>query len=490
VAIWFGACFLFYFLFDTVCGIPHNALGPELTLDYNERSSLYGWRGGFMMFGLLLAALAPNYLKEWTGDARSAFATIAAICGAVIAITFGLLVMRLRERPGFATSKANPLVPGVRRAMRNRPFRLLLITYVVFAIAGALPGLMLPFFNEYVVRPENPDLWLSLALGTYVVTGGLFLPAWVWLAKRVGKRPTWILSIAIGLVFNAAAWMVGEGDLALAIALLALAGIQFGAGFMIAPSIQADAIDYDEFYTGKRREAQYGSFWAIARKFVAIPAAAVPFAFLDWMGYIPNQPQSPGVVLSIRVLFALVPASFSLIALLVAWRFPINQSNHRAILEGIERHRRGEAAVDPLTRELVPPPDAQGLDEETIWFLDHFSSGELRRAQRRGPGRLGLDVLLGVLLSTAALVGFAAIALSQLGDAQREPTVWAAPALAGAGVALTGLCFHLLRIGPAMRFRRAPPEPEILREHLDGSTGEPADGEAVSPHRTGSRSHI
>ncbi len=46
----------------------------------------------------------------------------------------------------------------------------------------------------------------------------------------------------------------------------------------LTPSMQADVIDYDELYTGKRREAQYTAFWSMLPKFVAIPSAAIPLA--------------------------------------------------------------------------------------------------------------------------------------------------------------------------------------------------------------------
>ena len=52
--------------------------------------------------------------------------------------------------------------------------------------------------------------------------------------------------------------------------------------------MQADVIDYDELYTGKRREAQYTAFWSMLPKFIAIPSAAIPSPILASLGYIPN----------------------------------------------------------------------------------------------------------------------------------------------------------------------------------------------------------
>ena len=73
--------------------------------------------------------------------------------------------------------------------------------------------------------------------------------------------------------------------------LICWAGIGFGAGLFLTPSMQADVIDYDELYTGKRREAQYTAFWSMLPKFIAIPSAAVPIAILASLGYIPNAMQ-------------------------------------------------------------------------------------------------------------------------------------------------------------------------------------------------------
>ncbi len=48
-AAWFAVTYTLYYLFHTVYIIPHYGLGPELTLDYHERSTLFGIREGFVV---------------------------------------------------------------------------------------------------------------------------------------------------------------------------------------------------------------------------------------------------------------------------------------------------------------------------------------------------------------------------------------------------------------------------------------------------------
>ena len=121
----------------------------------------------------------------------------------------------------------------------------------------------------------------------------------------------------------------------------------------MAPAIQADVIDYDELYSGRRREAQYGGIWSVMQKFTVIPSMSIPLAVLASIGYEPNVEQSDGVKLAIRSIFALAPAVTGLLALAMAWFYPITEDVHRRILGAIEQHKRGEPGIDPLTGQAA-----------------------------------------------------------------------------------------------------------------------------------------
>jgi GPH family glycoside/pentoside/hexuronide:cation symporter len=461
--IWFTATFALYFLFHTVYVIPYSALGPELTLDYHERSSLFGWREGFTMVGLLVAVAAPGLLIDLLGmSQRFTFGLVSLVFGSLLVATYANLVLRVRERPDFMSRESNPIVPGVRRALGNRPFRILLIVYVVASVPGAIPATLMPYFTEYVLQPEQPQLWITIFLATYVGAGIACLPLWIRASRRWGKRRVWLVSFWIGIAGGPLLFLVGAGDLALFSVLILFVGSGFGAGMFLNPAIQADVMDYDELQTGKRREAQYSSFWAMASKFVAIPSAAMPLAVLGMLGYVPNQPQIPSVELAIRALMGFAPAAFSLVAFFVALRFPITEASHRAILDAIAQHREGRAAQDPLTGATLAPPGSRRVPEAQGWFFDHFSRGELRRLLESGANRLVAHTLAWVLGSLGACLTAAWWAVGLFTSANGEPGAWATAAVVGAGFALSAVAFHALRVRAALVLRRSPP----LREHL------------------------
>jgi len=469
-ALWFAISFTLYFLFHTIYVLPHHALGAELTLDYHERSSLFGVRESFTILGTIVAAAAPGVMMKVLGwDDRHVFRVLGITFAFILTTLYWLLAWQVRERPEFSVRESNPFVPGVRRALRNRPFIVLLASYVVSSITGAIPATLLPFFNAYVIRPQNPGLWLSFELLGYFGVGFLCLPLWVTAARRWGKLPAWLASFVMNVTGGGAMFFLGKGDTTTLMILISWAGAAFGAGLFLGPSMQADVIDYDELYTGKRREAQYAAFWSILPKFVAIPSAVLPIAVLGELGYVPNAAQSPQVILAIKAMFALLPAFCAVLSFMMAWRFPITEHIHRAILDGVARHAEGADAIDPLTGRIVPPPHAGPVDEATGWFLDNFSPGELRRHLKNTGSSLMRDVLISAITAIALSAMAAAYAISCARAPGTDPGALASLSVVAAGFALAVFVFHLLRIGAALQLSAGSVSPATIRAHLDGA---------------------
>jgi GPH family glycoside/pentoside/hexuronide:cation symporter len=270
----------------------------------------------------------------------------------------------------------------------------------------------------------------------------------------------------MGVTGGAAMFFLGEGDTLPGLVLIAWAGSSFGAGLFLGPAMQADVIDYDELHTGKRREAQYSAFWGMLPKFVAIPSAAGPIAILGSIGYVPNAVQTPQVVFAIKAIFALTPAVFSTLAFFIAWRFPIDERVHRAILEGCERHRNGLDAVDPLTGLTVSPVRLRAVDDDTSWFLDHFSRGELGRYINGGRATVVRDVWLAALAAIAIAVFAGSVAASRVTNLEVDPGALPVLAIVTVGFATAVCGFHLSRVRPARRLAEGAVSDDIVKTYL------------------------
>ena len=65
---WFGAFYIMYYLMNTYSNIPYDALGPELTDNYEDRSRLFFISGLFDGFGTILTVTTPvgfALMLEW-----------------------------------------------------------------------------------------------------------------------------------------------------------------------------------------------------------------------------------------------------------------------------------------------------------------------------------------------------------------------------------------------------------------------------------------
>jgi GPH family glycoside/pentoside/hexuronide:cation symporter len=462
-ATWFAATYTLYYVFHTIYIIPHAALGPELTLDYNERSTLFGIREGFVVAGTLVAAILPPVLIHQFGGARDAYTAFALIFGGLLVILYLNLVFQVKERQSFMQRESNPLIPGVRRVMRNRVFRLLLVVYLVGSITGAIPGLMMPYFTKYVLQPEDPNMWLGIFLACYFLGGFLALPMWVWLARRFEKKPVWLAGFMPGIFGSLALFFMTEGDLIPTMVILFIAGCGFSSGLFLGPSMQADVIDYDELHTGKRREAQYSALWSIMTKFMVIPSMSVPLAILASVGYQPNVEQTETVQFTIRAIFCLGPASMACVAFCFALFYPITKRKHEAIWVGIAAHEAGETVTDPITGHRLLPPHARGIDENIGWLLDHFSLAELEQLLAQGRQALANRILLLCLASAVALLTFGVLLFGEI-DILVPPGLLAVVYVVVGGMALTSMVYHLVRYRVARTF--VIPDPATVRTHI------------------------
>jgi GPH family glycoside/pentoside/hexuronide:cation symporter len=308
----------------------------------------------------------------------------------------------------------------------------------------------------------------------YFGCGFLSIPAWLRLTHRFGKRDVWVWHYVIGLSASLSLYFLplfatGTTALAPLYVILVWAGIGFGSGALLAPSMQADVIDYDELYTGRRREAQYGALWGIATKFAVIPSASIPLAILAAVGFVPNQAQAEDVVWTIRLIDGIAPATMSALAMLLAVRFPITERVHREVLAGIEAHKRGESARDPLTGRMLPPPSERGVPEETGWFLDHFSAGELRRALGAGARTLQRDASRAFGAAVLTCLGIIVLAGASVSDWNTEPGAVAVVGVPFAGLALAAACFHALRVRAARRATRDGFPTADVHAHLENA---------------------
>jgi glycoside/pentoside/hexuronide:cation symporter, GPH family len=347
---WFAIWIYMLFLFWTIAAVPYESLGPELTRDYNERTSLFALRDGFLIAGTLVAAAAPAVVKGiWGLDGspegeRTAFLRMALLYAPLLIGACGYCVYRLKERPSTANTVRLKVSGRLKMIRHNRPFLILLAAFAVSALGSNLPAALILYYVQYVLGSSNADLFLM----AYFVTGIVFLPLWIRVAESIGKKPAWLLSMLINAGAFLVVYFLDAGDEWIYGILVVASGIGFGATLALPSSLQADVIDYDEMVSGKRREGRYVGMWSVAKKLSAAVGVGTGLTVLGAVGYLPNVEQSESVKWVIRSFYALIPSICNLVAIVIALFYPLSGEMHRRIIDAIDVLKTGKSVANPL----------------------------------------------------------------------------------------------------------------------------------------------
>ena len=343
LTIWMAVGIFGFYSAMTIFIVPHMSLGAELTSDYHDRSRIFGIRHIAWTAGSILALAGMAVLIQAESISVDASRDRAAQLGVGVAVLTAVLIawtaLRVRERPEFQGRGADRPFAAFADVWANRHARLLLIVTLVENLGAATISILTLYIAQYVVlAPELAPVFILC----YMIPSVASVPLWVPISRRVGKKQLWLASMALTAFSFGGMFFLGEGDRLLISALAVCAGVAAGAGGTIAPSIQADVIDYDEYVTGQRKEGAYFSAWNFVFKAAYGLTLMITGYVLEFSGFEPNVDQSDTVKLALRSLYGAFPfVCYGLGALLFS-RFSLDERAHDEIREEL-RLRRGEA---------------------------------------------------------------------------------------------------------------------------------------------------
>jgi glycoside/pentoside/hexuronide:cation symporter, GPH family len=336
LTIYYAVTFILFDTFFTLVHVGYNSLTPEMTQDYDERSSLNGYRMVFSISGTLFAIIVATVLGWYMVDKRLQFAVLGVGLGLVTMIPPLIVFRNTKERPAAELGAPIPMGQAIRATLTNRPFWMVMGLYLLsWTAASILAAVLIYFASYYLGVPEQANYFVLLAEFSAI----LFIPLWVWVSRRLDKRRAFILGSLTWIVVLLGLWRLGPEQIALAYLLAALAGSGIATAFVIPWSMVPDIIEYDELKTGQRRE---GSYYAFASFFQKLATGAAIWAMgqaLALTGYItppssgPLPTQPAAAVQVIRLFAGPIPALLLVLAILCAWRYPISRERHRAMRE-------------------------------------------------------------------------------------------------------------------------------------------------------------
>jgi GPH family glycoside/pentoside/hexuronide:cation symporter len=322
-------------LFESLIEIPAAALLPELSRDYDQRTSLGSWRYVFLaVVGRAFAVCLtygipaihmnlhgrPYDLTLWRGFLGATkgqqygqlnFAGYAPLAITIAVIAFVTLIVSAMATQRFVPFMQQAPVkrPGlaemwreVRIALGNRNFAALAVSGLIFGIAVGITGGLQTYFLTYYWELGSNALQ---ALGLWGIPGGfagvIIAP---FLARRLGKKraalTTFFMSIFCVTIPIAArlAGVMPPNSSPWVLRILIIDSIATGLfsiiGFVIVTAMLADVVEEAQVKSGKRSEGVLFAADSLLRKITTSFAAIFPGLIIAGVGL--SKTDKPGHV--------------------------------------------------------------------------------------------------------------------------------------------------------------------------------------------------
>jgi len=346
----------------TFYAIPSDSMVPEITTDYDERTSmvsfryLFGWMGGLMtaqLGYLYFFAPSPSFTDgrfDPQAYGRFAFAGALMIAAAILTCALGThrLIPTLRPASATAPPSFTRLREEVRSVLRNPSYRMLVLGALFAAVAAG--------FNDVIGLYMNTYFWgfstAQIAVLVYALAIAVIL-AFVLarpLTHRFEKKRTVLGLAAFGMllgplpVFLRFVGLMPQNGEPLLLAVmfvhaLCMVTIVVTIGITVASMI-ADIVDEHELETGRRQEGMFVAAIAFVGKSTSGLGGFLAGVGLDAVGF----PRGAAVgdvpahkLFDLGLVVAPILVVLYLLSLVCLSRYRITRQQHLSTLAALAR---------------------------------------------------------------------------------------------------------------------------------------------------------
>jgi glycoside/pentoside/hexuronide:cation symporter, GPH family len=300
----------------SIVNIPYGSLAASMTQDSVDRASLGSYRAIGSQFAMLISGMVVIPIVLYFPNQKLGY-TVGIASMALVGVIFHYICYRntneyvIRE-PRIEKEKV-PMSKLFKLLLSNRPLIALCLVCLFMVAASNLRTAVQLYYLQYNLKNAGLMSLLSFTSVGIAVIGSFFIPA---LVKRLGKKNTFVMGLLIGIVADAANFLL-PASIPTFITLLTIGSLGLSFAMGLPWVMVADAVDYHEWKTGQRTEGIVYSSYSFFRKLAQALAGFIPGVALGLIGYVPNAVQTTGTLLGIKGLMFLVPAGLNLVAAVI-----------------------------------------------------------------------------------------------------------------------------------------------------------------------------
>jgi glycoside/pentoside/hexuronide:cation symporter, GPH family len=316
----------------TVVNIPYGSLTPDLTKDFQERTTLNGYRFSFAVIGTILGAGIVLPIVGLAGDAHKGFSIVGLLFGVLMAGTILTVFFNVRESAASQAQRpTEKFFPTFLAVFKNSTYMKLAAVYTMNLTGITFVQTMIVYYFKYIYHNEDmTTVALLLLLGVAMIC----VPISVLVARRLGKKRTYqlallILTVSCLLMFFFAHTL----GMTFTLCVMVFAGVGIGFGYVPPFAMLPDVVEVDAVRTKNRKDGAYYGMWTFFSKIGVALAAALAGLFMGMAGFVANVAEQTGAtVFTIRLLIGPVPALIFLSGILLIRHYELDEKTYNAII--------------------------------------------------------------------------------------------------------------------------------------------------------------
>jgi GPH family glycoside/pentoside/hexuronide:cation symporter len=338
--------------FFTVVNLPYTAMTPELTQDYDERTSLNSFRFTFSIGGSILSLILAKIIFLQIADQQQHYLVLAAVCSVISILSLYWCVYGVRDRIlAFEAKRMQlpkeaeiPFFEQLKIVFSNKPFLFVIAIYLFSWLGVQITASIIPYFVINCMGMEEGDVPTVMIAVQGTALFMLFI--WNYLSQKIGKNLVYFLGMSSWIIAAIGLFFLQPNQVGLMYVMAVMAGVGVSTAYLIPWSMIPDVIELDELQTGQRREGIFYGFMVLLQKFGLAFGLFLVGNTLQAYGFketvagqssLPIQPES--ALLAIRIVVGPIPTVCLIVGLVLVYFYPITREMHAEIMLKLQAQR-------------------------------------------------------------------------------------------------------------------------------------------------------
>jgi len=295
-AIIFVAGYVVWDAFYTVANVPYGSLLSLISKEPADRASLSAWRSVGSMVGnmlpmVILPFLIYNEDKSLNGPMVFVAALVMGVLG-FICFQFMIRNTEIRVDTDVTVNEEQPkfnVLVAMKNFVQNRPAvgATIAAMGMFIGMQGAATAVSV-VFQIYFKNPEISGVVQLFAMIPIV----LFTPLARKMVVKFGKKELSVVGAICSIVGGLGLFIITPSNTGLDLIVYILCQLVYSLGLGVYSTVSwammGDAIDYNEWKTGKREEGTVYSLHSFFRKLAQGVGPAVALVIMNGLGYVNN----------------------------------------------------------------------------------------------------------------------------------------------------------------------------------------------------------